>query len=83
VEAQVANTGAREGDEARVHLKPGERQTVRFTLRDRDLSHVSVDGMHVVRTGRYGVSVGGGQPDTGAPAVVGAFDIEGERALPR
>jgi len=105
VEAQVTNTGAREGDEAvqlyltfpklpgaplralrgftRVHLKPGEGQTVRFTLGARDLSHVSVDGVHVVRTGRYGISVGGGQPDTGAPLVAGAFDIEGERTLPR
>ncbi len=105
VEAQVANTGTRAGDEvvqvyltfpklpgaplralrgfARVHLKPGERQAVRFTLSDRDLSHVSLDGMHVVRTGRYGISVGGGQPDTGAPVVVGTFDIKGERTLPR
>jgi beta-glucosidase len=105
VEAQVANTGAREGDEVaqvyltfpqlpgaplralrgftRVHLKPGERQTLRFTLSDRDLSHVSLDGVHVVRAGHYGISVGGGQPGTGAAVVAGAFDIEGERTLPR
>jgi len=105
LEAQVANTGTREGDEVvqvyltfprlpgaplralrgftRVHLKTGERQTVRFTLSDRDLSHVSPDGMHLVRTGRYGLSVGGGQPDTGAPVVAGTFDIKGERTLPR
>ena len=67
----------------RVHLKPGEEQTVRFTLSDRDLSHVSLDGMHLVRTGSYGISVGGGQPDTGAPVVAGTFDIKGERTLPR
>jgi beta-glucosidase len=105
VEARVANTGTREGDEVvqvyltfpklpgaplralrgftRVHLKPGEQQTVRFTLKDRDLSQVSPDGVHLVRTGRYGISVGGGQPSTGAPAVAGAFDIQGERTLPR
>jgi beta-glucosidase len=105
VEAQVTNSGTREGDEvvqvyltfpklpgapvralrafARIHLKPGERQTVRFTLADRDLSHVSPDGMHLVRAGHYGVSVGGGQPDTGAPVVTGTFDIRGERTLPR
>ena len=105
VEAQVANTGAREGDEVaqvyltfpqlpgaplralrgftRVHLKPGERQTLRFTLSDRDLSHVSLDGVHLVRAGHYGISVGGGQPGTGAAVVAGAFDIEGERTLPR
>ena len=39
--------------------------------------------MHLVRTGRYGISVGGGQPDTGAPAATGTFDIQGERTLPR
>ncbi|MGD8897790.1 MAG: glycoside hydrolase family 3 C-terminal domain-containing protein [Acidobacteriota bacterium] len=105
VEAQVTNTGTREGDEVvqvyltfpklpgaplralrgftRVHLKPGESETVRFTLSDRGLSHVSVDGVHVVRTGRYGISVGGGQPDTGTPVVTGTFDIRGERTLPR
>jgi beta-glucosidase len=105
VEAQVANTGTREGDEvvqvyltfpklpgaplralrgfSRVHLKPGERQTVRFTLNDRDLSHVSVDGVHLVKTGRYGISVGGGQPGTGAAVVAGTFDVRGERTLPR
>jgi beta-glucosidase len=105
VEAQVANTGSREGDEVvqvyltfpklpgaplralraftRVHLEAGERQTVSFTLNDRDLSHVSIDGMHVVRAGKYGISVGGGQPDTGAPMVTGTFQITGERTLPR
>jgi beta-glucosidase len=105
VEAQVANTGAREGDEVvqvyltfpkrpgvplralrgftRVHLKPGEQRTVQLTLGDRDLSHVSPDGMHLVSAGRYGISVGGGQPGTGAPVVAGAFDIRGERTLPR
>ncbi len=105
VEAQVANSGAREGDEVvqvyltfpklpgaplralcgftRVHLEAGERQTVRFTLNDRDLSHVSLDGMHLVRAGKYGISVGGGQPDTGAPVVTGTFEITGERTLPR
>ena len=67
----------------RVHLKPGEQQTVRFTLRDRELSHVSPDGMHLVRTGSYGISVGSGQPDTGAPVVAGTFDIKGEHTLPR
>ena len=105
VEAEVQNTGGREGDEVvqvyltfpklpgaplralrgfgRVHLKPGERQTVSFTLKDRDLSHVSPDGMHLVRSGRYGISVGGGQPGTGAQVVAGVFDIQGERTLPR
>jgi beta-glucosidase len=105
VEAQVANTGAHDGDEvvqvyltfpklpgaplralrafSRVHLKAGERQAVRFTLHDRELSHVSLDGVHLVRAGKYGISVGGGQPGTGAPLVTGAFEVTGERTLPR
>ena len=105
VEAQVANTSSRAGDEvvqvyltfprlpgapllalrgfSRVHLEPGEKQTVRFTLSDRDLSHVSPDGIHLVRNGKYTISVGGGQPETGAPVVTGTFDIKGERSLPR
>jgi beta-glucosidase len=56
---------------------------VRFTLNDRDLSHVSLEGVHLVRAGEYGISVGGGQPDTGAPVVTGTFEITGERTLPR
>jgi beta-glucosidase len=67
----------------RVHLKPGEQRVVQFTLRDRDLSHVSPDGVHLVSAGRYGISVGGGQPETSAPAVTGAVEIRGERRLPR
>jgi beta-glucosidase len=66
-----------------VHLKPGEQQTVRFTLGARELSHVSPDGMHLVRTGSYGLSLGGGQPGTGAAVVAGTFDVTGERTLPR
>ena len=68
---------------ARVHLKAGEQRQVSFILKDRDLSQVSPDGVHLVRNGRYGISVGGGQPGTGAPVVAGAFDIHGERSLPR
>jgi beta-glucosidase len=56
---------------------------VRFTLHERELSHVSVDGVHLVRAGKYGISVRGGQPDTGAPLVTGTFEITGERTLPR
>jgi beta-glucosidase len=67
----------------RVHLKPGEQRAVSFALAERDLSHVSVDGMHVVGGGSYGISVGGGQPESGAPAATGSFEIRGERTLER
>ncbi len=67
----------------RVHLKAGESRTVRFTLDDRDLSHVDEAGIHKVAAGRYRLWVGGGQPDT-TPAIVSAeLEIEGERQLPR
>ena len=51
----------------RVHLRAGESRTVSFPLDDRDLSHVDAAGARLVGAGRYGVSVGGGQPGTGAP----------------
>ena len=57
----------------RVHLKPGESQKVRFELKDRDLSMVSEAGEPIIAEGDYTVSIGGGQPDTGAPAVTGTF----------
>ena len=66
----------------RVHLNPGESQTVRFELRDRDLSMVSDAGEPVIPEGSYSVSIGGGQPDTDAPAVAGTFQIKGTKTLP-
>jgi len=36
----------------------------------------------MIAPGDYTISVGGGQPDTGAPGVSGHFRIEGEYALP-
>jgi len=66
----------------RVHLKPGESQKLRFELKDRDLSMVSEAGEPLVAEGRYSVSVGGGQPDTEAPAVAGKFQVKGTKALP-
>jgi beta-glucosidase len=105
VEAQVANTGAREGDEvvqvyitfpkvpgaprhalrsfARVHLRPGESRTVKFTLKDRDLSYVNESGKRLVGAGNYSLTIGGGQPGTKAPTTTAAFAIQGERELPR
>jgi beta-glucosidase len=66
----------------RVHLKPGESQKVRFELKDRDLSMVSEAGEPTIAEGSYSVSIGGGQPDTGAPAVTGRFQVMGARTLP-
>jgi beta-glucosidase len=66
----------------RVHLKPGESQKLRFELKERDLSMVSEAGEPMIAEGQYSVSVGGGQPDTGAPSVAGKFQVKGTRALP-
>ncbi|HXE09460.1 MAG TPA: glycoside hydrolase family 3 C-terminal domain-containing protein [Acidobacteriaceae bacterium] len=66
----------------RVHLKPGESQQVEFELKDRDLMMVTTDGNPIISEGKYSISIGGGQPDTGAPAVNAAFQVNGTKPLP-
>jgi beta-glucosidase len=66
----------------RVHLNPGESQTVHFELKDRDLSMVSEAGEPIIAKGKYSVSVGGGQPDTDAPTVAGTFQVKGTKTQP-
>ncbi len=66
----------------RVHLAPGASQKVHFELKDRDLSMVSEAGDPMIAEGQYKVSVGGGQPNTSAPTVAGAFSIKGTQKLP-
>jgi beta-glucosidase len=39
-------------------------------------------GEPMVAEGAYTVSVGGGQPGTGAPAVAGSFTVKGSVRLP-
>jgi beta-glucosidase len=66
----------------RVHLKPGESQKVRIELKDRDLIMVTEAGEPIIAEGVYSVSIGGGQPNTGASAVTGTFQIMGTKTLP-
>ena len=66
----------------RIDLKSGQSRVVHFTLSRRDLSMVTERGRIVVAPGRYTLSVGGGQPGTGAPDVAGHFRIAGEVTLP-
>ena len=66
----------------RVHLAPGASQVVDFHLKRRDLSMVTATGRIIVAHGKYTVSVGGGQPGTGAPSVSGGFAINGQISLP-
>jgi beta-glucosidase len=66
----------------RIHLDPGTSQKVHFELKNRDLGIVTQDGYPIIAGGEYTVSIGGGQPDTGAPAAAGHFRIEGQIGLP-
>jgi beta-glucosidase len=66
----------------RIHLEPGASQKLHFELKDRDLGMVTETGDPIIAGGDYTLSIGGGQPDTGAPAASGKFHIEGQLALP-
>jgi beta-glucosidase len=66
----------------RIHLDPGASQKVHFELKNRDLGMVTADGNPIIAGGEYTISIGGGQPDTGAPVATGHFRVEGRLALP-
>jgi beta-glucosidase len=66
----------------RIHLEAGASQRVHFELKDRDLGMVNEAGNPMIAAGDYTISIGGGQPDTGAPGVSGHFHLEDQIALP-
>jgi len=66
----------------RVHLKAGASQKLHFDLGPRDLSMVTEAGDPIIAQGEYTVSVGGGQPHTGAAVVTHTFHVDGQLALP-
>ena len=71
----------------RIHLDPGQQQTVSFTLNDRELSIVDPDGRRQIVPGRVDVWVGGGQPVArmGLPKTSGVateFTITSAATLP-
>ncbi len=66
----------------RVHVGASETQHVRFKLEPRDLSSVNEAGDTMVAAGSYKLTVGGGQPGTGAAAAESAFSITGDKKLP-
>ena len=66
----------------RIHLEPGASQVVEFHLKSRDLSMVTEAGDIIVAQGKYTVSVGGGQPGSGAASVSGNFEVDGQIMLP-
>jgi beta-glucosidase len=66
----------------RIHLEAGASQEVGFDLKPRDLSIVTDAGVPEVPAGEFTVSVGGGQPGTGAPTVAGTFKVKETQSLP-
>jgi beta-glucosidase len=66
----------------RIHLEPGESRPVHFELKDRDLGMVTEQGYPIIAAGEYSVSIGGGQPNTGAATVSGHFRVAEQLALP-
>ena len=66
----------------RIHLAAGASQKVQFELKPRDISMVTEAGEPIVAAGRYAVSVGGGQPNTGARVLTENFNIKGQLTLP-
>jgi len=66
----------------RVHIDAGGTQHIEFTLQPRDLSMVNEAGDRLVAAGAYSLSIGGGQPGTGAAVAEAQFTITGEQKLP-
>jgi beta-glucosidase len=66
----------------RVHLETGASQKLHFDLSPRDLSMVTEDGVPIVAEGEYTVSVGGGQPQSGAKVLTQTFKLKGKLTLP-
>jgi beta-glucosidase len=66
----------------RVHLEAGASQRLRFELQPRDLSMVTEDGIPLIAGGKYDLSVGGGQPNTGVQVLTKTFTVTGKLTLP-
>jgi beta-glucosidase len=66
----------------RVHLEAGASRKLRFELKPRDLIMVTEAGDPIIAEGRYSISVGGGQPNTGARVLTRTFNIKGTLKLP-
>ena len=62
----------------RVHLKPGERRVVSFTLSPRQLAVITDDGRTVVEPGEFKTTIGGKQPGfTGSADAATTGFVEG------
>jgi beta-glucosidase len=68
----------------RVHLKPGERRVIKFTIEPRQLAVITNDGRTVVEPGDFKITIGGKQPgftgtaDAGTTSFIeGRFSVTG------
>src|SRR5262249_17874880 len=67
----------------RIQVLKRDTQHVRMDLAARDLSSVNEEGMRITSAGGYRLSVGGGQPGTGAPVVESSFTIRQDHIWPK
>ena len=66
----------------RIHLKPGERRVVGFTVNPRQLAIITDDGRTVVEPGEFKISIGGKQPGlTGSADASTTSFVEGRFSL--
>ena len=66
----------------RIHVVKGKTRRVHIDLAPRDLSAVNEDGVRITAAGDYRLSLGGGQPETGAPATEASFTIHEDHIWP-
>ncbi len=66
----------------RVHVEAGELRHVKLSMAPRDLSYVNESGDRLVAAGDYVITVGGGQPGTGAAHAETHLSIQGEQKFP-
>ena len=66
----------------RLHLKPGERRLIRFTIEPRQLAVITDNGRTVVEPGEFRVTIGGKQPGfTGTADATTTSFVEGRFAV--
>ncbi|HET9086261.1 MAG TPA: glycoside hydrolase family 3 C-terminal domain-containing protein [Acidobacteriaceae bacterium] len=66
---------------SRIHIAPGATQHVTFLVNSRSLSQVLPEGKRVILPGTYTLSLGEGQPGTGAEQVSSSFQMDGQKTL--
>jgi len=67
----------------RIHLLPGEKKRVKFSVAAQQMALVDEDGVRVVEPGVFELSVGGGQPAPGADVMIDRFEVAGDRLVIR